>query len=336
MDWRVKALVQGVLSKTPGGMRLNSALQVLAGGRRNLARHIDDKVVDDWLVHARHLRELNFELPGRVMLEVGTGWLPVMPLCFALAGVGRCITVDLNRHLQLRHVSAVLARLGTHLDAMAQACGQPTAQLRQRWQALAAIKDGAALLQAAGIEYLAPGDATATGLGDASVDLVFSNSVLEHVPATVLAALMCETVRMLRHDGLALHNVNCGDHYAYFDRSITAVDYLRFSEREWRRWNNELLFQNRLRAIDFVHAAQAAGLHIVMDHHRPRADLLARMNEITVAEPFRHLPNEELCCTSVDFAATPRQAHAAQGDVAPPLSLVPADGGRPRPAVGQR
>ncbi len=311
MDWRVKAIVQGVLSRAPGGMWVNSGLQALAGGRRDLAQHVDDKVVDDWLVHARHLRELNFELPGRTMLEVGTGWLPVMPLCFALAGVARCITIDLNRHLQLRHVPAVLARLGAHLDAMAQACGQSAAPLRERWQAWANIKDGAALLRAAGIEYQAPGDATASGLGAASVDLVFSNSVLEHVPAAVLAALMVETVRLLRPGGLALHNVNCGDHYAYFDRSITAVDYLRFSEREWRRWNNDLLYQNRLRAIDFTQAAQAAGLHIVMDHHRARADLLARLSEITVAEPFRHLPNEELCCTSIDFAATPRQAQAA-------------------------
>ncbi len=311
MDWRVKAIVQSVLSKAPGGMQVNSALQALLGGRRNLAQHIDVKVTADWLVHARHLRELNFDLSQRVMVEVGTGWLPVMPLCFALAGVGRCITIDLNRHLQLRQVPAVLARLGEHLDAMAQACGQPVASLRQRWQALATIEDGATLLQAAGIEYHAPGDAAATGLGAASVDLVFSNSVLEHVPAAVLGALMRETARILHPDGLALHNVNCGDHYAYFDRSITAVDYLRFSEREWRRWNNDLLYQNRLRAIDFTQAAQAAGLHIVMDHHRARADLLARMNEITVAEPFRHLPNEELCCTSIDFAATPRQAQSA-------------------------
>ena len=43
------------------------------------------------------------------------------------------------------------------------------------------------VLKAAGIEYHAPADATVTGLPDASVALVFSNSVLEHVTGQVLA-----------------------------------------------------------------------------------------------------------------------------------------------------
>lgn len=305
MDWRIKGIIQGALSHLPGGMRLNDALQVTAGGRRDLGGHVDAKVVRDWLVHAHHLRQLGMALPGRTMLEIGTGWLPVMPLCFAVAGMGRCITVDLNRHLQPALARAALQRLERHLGAMASACGQEEGALRERWQRLMAAGEGKALLRAAGIEYQAPADATRTGLPPASVDLVFSNSVLEHVGAQVLGALMAESERILAPGGYSLHNVNCGDHYAYFDRSITPIHYLRYPSAQWRKWNNDILYQNRLRAVDFLKAAEQAGLRVVLDTHKPRPELLQRLPQLPIAPEFRHYPPEELCCTSLDFAATP-------------------------------
>ena len=73
------------------------------------------------------------------------------------------------------------------------------------------------IMQMARIEYRAPADATITGLADRSVALVFSNSVLEHVTHAVLGPMMREARRLLEHDGMLLHSVNCGDHYAYFD-----------------------------------------------------------------------------------------------------------------------
>ena len=30
-----------------------------------------------------------------------------------------------------------------------------------------------------------------------------------------------------------MHCANCGDHYAYFDRMITPINYLAYSEHEW-------------------------------------------------------------------------------------------------------
>jgi SAM-dependent methyltransferase len=307
MDWRIKGVIQGTLARAPAGMWLNDRLQALAGGRRDIGQHVDAKVTLDWLVHARHLDQLGWALPGRRLLEVGTGWLPVMPLCFAVAGFGRSITVDLHRHLQLPLVRPVLLRLERHLPAMALACGQPLGTLQTRWHGLTQAGSGLALLEAAGIEYHAPANATRTGLAAGSVDLVFSNSVLEHVPEPVLHALMQETRRVLSPEGLALHNVNCGDHYAYFDRAITPIHYLRYTEAQWRRWNNDILFQNRLRAVDFLAAAQAAGLETVLDTHRGRPELMARMHELPIAAQFRHYPASELCCTSLDFAARVRR-----------------------------
>ncbi len=189
------------------------------------------------------------------------------------------------------------------LGAIALASGRDAAQVKAQWQTLMHEPDGASVLRRAGINYQAPAAATRSGLVDRSVDLVFSNSVLEHVPAGVLDALMHETRRLLTADGIALHGVNCGDHYAYFDRSITPIHYLRFSSQQRRLWNNDLLYRNRLRPIDFIESARRAGLPIVTDTHKPRADLLGQIGDLPIAAEFRHYEPDQLYCTSVDFAA---------------------------------
>lgn len=310
MDWRIKGLIQGVLARTPGGMAVNDLLQRTLGGRRRLDEHVSSKIHDDWLVHMHYLRSLGFKVAGATVVEVGTGWLPVLPLCFVLAGVRRVHTFDLRRHLGRGAVQQALRLIEPHVDAIANAAGLPVVAVRDHRARILAAGDDAALLAAAGVEYHAPADATRTGLADGSVDLVISNSVLEHVPVPTLDALLGESRRMLRAGGISLHGVNCGDHYAYADPSITPIHYLRYSDQQWKRWNNDLLFQNRLRASDFLAAAERVGLRVVLDSHRPRVELLECLSRLPIDPAFGHYSPDDLCCTSIDFAATPEDAGA--------------------------
>ena len=307
MDWRIKGCIQGVLSRVPAGTAINDALQKLLGGRTDEGRHIDSKFRDDWLVLMDMLRGLGFSVRDRELMEIGTGWLPVLPLCFALAGARRIHTFDLHRHLRSHAVPALLGHLERHLGALAQACQQPEGEIRQRhaWLLAAGDGDGDQILERAGVVYHSPADATSTGFADAAVSLVFSNSVLEHVPTAVLSPMMRESSRILTTDGLALHSVNCGDHYAYFDRSISPIHYLRFDERQWRRWNNDILFQNRLRPTDFTSVVQGEGLVLVAQIQTLRADLMAQFDTMPIAAEFQRYSREDLCTTSVTFAARP-------------------------------
>lgn len=303
MDWRIKGIIQKVLSAMPGGSRLNSAMQLRVGGLRQFERNVDTKVIGDWLVLASHMKELGIPVDGRVFVEVGTGWYPTLPVCFHLAGAARCHTMDLHRLMDWNLTQRMLVRLEQHLPAIAGQLSLDEQVLRERLARLRRAGSQAELLDAAGIDYRAPGDATRTGLPDASVDVVFSNSVLEHVPGPVIGALMQETRRVLRGGGIALHSVNCGDHYAYFDRSVTQINYLRYGAAHWWLWNNDLQYQNRLRANDFLALAREAGLAVILDRQRPRPELMATIDQFPVAREFRHYSREQLCTTSIDFVA---------------------------------
>ena len=303
MHWRIKGVVQKVLGVLPGGTLLHYGLQRRFGGLRDFEREFACKV-DDWSIMTRHLRDAGQSIGGACLVEIGTGWYPTFPLACYLAGARAVETFDLNRHLRPELTARCIALLADRLDDIAIASGAAIEEVRRRYAALSSHPKPSRDLEAATsgvVRYHAPADATRTGLPAGSVDMVFSNSVLEHVPPEVITALYTESRRILRPGGLMFHSVNCGDHYAYVDRRLHQLHYLQYSSRAWSFWNNAFLYQNRLRAHRFVEDAAAAGFQIVLDTATARNENLARIRSMRVAPEFADIPRERLCITSVDF-----------------------------------
>src|SRR5258706_6303854 len=196
MDWRIKGAIQKVLGVVPGGERIHYLLQRRGGGLTDFGRECDIKV-DDWRLMMGHLRTSGIELAGSTFLEMGTGWYPTFPLCLYLAGASRVLTVDLNRHLKQDMTEQLADRLEVHVPLIAKESGRPEPEVKAAQHALVeAFQRGANVSVATGgcVDYRAPSDASKTGLASNSVDVVFSNSVLEHVPGNVIEACLSEAM----------------------------------------------------------------------------------------------------------------------------------------------
>lgn len=305
MRWRLKGLLQKLLGLLPGGGWMHYQLQRRFGGLRDFRGELASKV-DDWAIMATQLRRHGITLRDAHVMEIGSGWYPTFPFACTLAGCAAVHTFDLNRHLKPELVRGCAAALGEFLPRIAEMAELPLAEVQARYaQLMERLGDGSDLARATGgvVRYHAPADAAATGLPADSIDLVFSNSVLEHVPPQVLAPLYAESRRVLRPGAAMFHSVNCGDHYAYIDRGIHALNYLRYSDRAWALWDNAFLYQNRLRAHVFVDAAREAGFHIALDTATARPERMAQLAATPVHPQFAHIPAEKLCITSVDFIA---------------------------------
>ncbi len=303
MDWRIKGTIQKVLGFVPGGGRIHHLLQRRGGGLANFERECDIKI-DDWRLMMGHLKASRIRLAGATLLEMGSGWYPTFPFCLYLAGAERVITVDLNRHMRDDMTLAMVDRLAHHVPLIARESGLREGDIEARRLALAfSLRHGETIGEAThgSIEYRAPADAAKTFLPSDSVDVVFSNSVLEHVPGPVIEACLAESMRILKPRGIVFHSVNCGDHYAYADRGIHQLHYLQFSDRAWRKWNNAFLYQNRLRAIDFTDMAKRAGFAIEIDTSRPHPERMAQLAMIEVHPSFARYTREQLAITSIDF-----------------------------------
>jgi len=302
MNWRIKALTQKGLSYTPCGEVLNTYLQRYLGGLRHFDQEVEGKI-SDWLLAMEYIHEVGGSVENADMVEIGTGWFPTLPVCFALAGMNSCETYDLNPHLHPKMTFAMLRLLGSHIPRIAGCARRPITAVRQDYEYLMESRTLEELLARARIRYHAPADASQTDLGIKSIDLLFSNSVLEHVPRHAIVGLFSESQRVLKPSGLAVHCVNCGDHYAYFDQNITAINYLQYSSSEWQLWNNDLLFQNRLRPQDFLQIASQTGFSVLTVKQKPNPKVLAGLASMKVADDFAKYSLEELASTSLDFVA---------------------------------
>jgi len=302
MHWRLKGLAQKGLSIIPGGGYLNDGLQKRYGGLRRFEMNIADKL-EDWRLSMRYLQHVGFELDGAGVIEIGTGWFPTLPICFSLVGAKRILTYDISRHLDAGLTFRMLAALEPHLNSIAGAGGRRPEDIQARYRELLEAKDLKALLEKARVEYCAPADTGTTGSPPNNADLVYSNSVLEHVPKQVIRSLMSEIMRMLRPGGLTLHNVGCNDHYAFVDRRISFVNYLRYTEARWSRWNNRLQYQNRLRAPEFLEMASEAGLEVIYKQVAVRPGTREALTTFEVAPEFQRFSKEQMAITTVDFIA---------------------------------
>lgn len=303
MHWRVKGAIQKALGYLPFGERLHYELQRRAGGLRDFDGELAAKL-EDWRLMIGHLRAAGMPIAGTRFLEIGTGWYPTFPFCLFLVGAQRVFTVDLNRYLKPELTLRMAESLAQFVPVLAGATERAERAVADRHGALvAALRGGATVEDATGgvVAYRAPSDAAATALPAGSLDVVFSNSVLEHVPGPVIELCFVEARRILRPGGVVFHSVNCGDHYAYSDRKIHQLNYLQFSDADWERWNNDFLYQNRLRSIDLVAMARAAGFAIEVDTSRPHPLRLQQLDQIKVHPQFARYSREQLAITSIDF-----------------------------------
>ena len=93
-------------------------------------------------------------------------------------------------------------------------------------------------------------------LPDASADLIYSISVLEHVRDPALA--YSEMYRVLKSGGLCSHIIDLRDHH-----HAEPLDFLRYSDPLWRYMAGRSAgWTNRLRASDHLEAIESAGLEI--------------------------------------------------------------------------
>lgn len=300
MDWRVKGLVQKSLSLIPGGVKLNTRLQNTLGGMRDFDHNVGVKV-SDWATSMSYLSDVGFQVSGSRLMEIGTGWHPALPLCFFLAGAGSIATFDIVRLLDEKVTFHLLDGLEKRLPEIAQASKEPAATVQARFAEMRQARTIEELLRKCSITYRAPGDARATGVEANSFDLVYSNSVLEHVPRESIAQLMKESFRVLVPGGMAMHNVGCNDHYAFFDKSISFINFLKYDERGWRLWNNSLQYQNRMRAPEFVDLATAVGFEVVQARTHVRPGTREALPNLRIAPEFRHFSVDELVATTSDF-----------------------------------
>ena len=179
MHWKYKAHLLACLSRLPGGRGAYHWLQRFAGTNRlQLQRDLQ---------RAFELVDLVFAARGAVadarVVEIGTGWRPLVPYVLALSGARQVITLDINPWLTAQYARETWQALEPVLPEIATRCQVPLAEVEKRYRQVPQRANTLQeMLEPLGIEYRYPADARQTGLPTGGNGLTVNSHFIEDNP----------------------------------------------------------------------------------------------------------------------------------------------------------
>jgi SAM-dependent methyltransferase len=307
-NWLLKAGIQKLVSVAPFAHWWNEQLLQRITGTLELTQGRFDERIAHCRRHLEYFCDHGGKLPSEfTVLEIGTGWHPVVAVAMFCCGAKQVWTLDVVPLLNLRRVRNVLEMF---VDAYArgQLANQLPHLIPDRVATIREILRGREAagaddeLRRLGIHYLVRG-AQATGLETGSIDLAVSVASLEYVPVAEVAPVLREVQRVLSPTGMLSFSIDLADQYAYFDRSITPFNFLQFSDFAWKCINNSIIPLNRLRASDYQARLEEAGFEI--EQRIDRCGSFEQLQSIQLAERFKRYSAEDLAVLHTWLVARP-------------------------------
>lgn len=263
-DWRIHFATNCVKAALP----FKDELRALKA--RYAPQHVSDyhiKVIEGAVTQVDTLRRLGIDPAGKLAMEMGSGWRPVMPLVYRLAGAEHVWLSDVERLLHPRALQATVSFVRAQRELIVPALGIT----QQAFDAVLEHElDGhlPAMLKTLGLSYIQVTD----GWRDVPpIDIVFSHTTLEHIPPPVLRTIFADARRVLRPGGVMSHGVDHTDHRSHRDPRLSPIDFLRFSDGMWRLLCVDPQdYTNRLRHSDYVRMFHETGYELL--HEEPTAN----------------------------------------------------------------
>jgi SAM-dependent methyltransferase len=304
MRWQVKCAIDNAKALLPFQAQLRRLKDRLVPYQSNFE--------DDVRTVAQGVRQVQWvgavrPLNGATVLEVGSGWQPMIPILYSLAGASRVLLTDLNVLLRPDTFAAALRTLRTQRQLIQDGLKVDAGVLDQMLREDAAATMDQRLKELR-LVYMAPCDCRNLNLPAASVDVVTSRACLEHIAPDVLQDIFHESHRLLKPGGLACHWVDPSDHWEHQDKSLSRVNFLKYSDF-WFRWTyiNPINYQNRLRHPEYAQMLATAGFRIVREEREVDEASLHQLAHLQVAARFRAFSKQDLATVDSLFLATRNQ-----------------------------
>jgi SAM-dependent methyltransferase len=208
------------------------------------------------------LGALGTPVAAKRVVELGSGRTPELLGAFVLAGAASATGFDVD--VQVPADAGDPARYRALAEAMAGdddvlgALATDSAQVARRMDELAGGRWPA---------QFASFDGERLPLPDRSADLVVSKSVMEHVPAGQVGALLADVRRVLAPGGAMVHVIDLRDHMWIVDDDVETgnwLDALSYSERVFdAMFSGRSTYINRLRAHEWRALVDGLGFEVL-------------------------------------------------------------------------
>lgn len=279
--WLVKIAAKIVLKRLPVPYSVWKRLGVFRHGHMETPSY----VLGVFRRHARNAPDGHLP-PGFTALELGPGNSLASMLVAAAQGAGKIWMVDAST--DARTDVAFYKDMARALRSE----GVPVPDIE-------GARSLAEMMEICNAEYRTGGLSSLRAIPAASVDMIWSQAVLEHVRKAEFEATMRELRRILKPSGYASHVIDFKDHLG------GALNNLRFPERLWESefFARSGFYTNRIQAPDMLELFRREGFRVnVLEERRWDALPIARR---ALDRAFRNVPDDALLVRGLTVAMTP-------------------------------
>lgn len=245
-DWRILLAKNCIKAAVPFKNQARALRARLTGAP---VPDYQTSVIDGAYQQTGALRDAGFSLKGKRALEIGSGWHPILPLMYRLAGCSHVTMTDVHRLIQPANVRAAVAFLRARKLSIMR--DLPVSE--EDFEKVLGVElkgNLEEMLASLGLKYHM---ARQGWRGVQPVDIIFSHTTLEHISPDLLKKIFMDARHLLRPDGVMCHGVDHTDHRANKDLELSRIDFLRFPDKVWNMLCVDPQdYTNRLRHSDYV------------------------------------------------------------------------------------
>ena len=228
----------------------------------------------------------NFEgVANKNILEIGSGWMPIMPYFFKQLGkAGNSYTYDINEHYD----NVYIDELNSIFENNYGLTDKNSFKGKYNFPEF--------------VKYFPNSNVITSELAN-GIDIIFSRFVLEHVTPSDLKAMHERFYNQYDENTMILHFISPSDHRAYSDKSISHYDFLQYSQKEWDNIQTKFDYHNRLRLPQYLDVFSKAGfeiIHLEYDKVNPSSEKYQKFQKLKIHKDFHACSEEELLAGSIN------------------------------------
>lgn len=255
-----------------------------------------------FLLYKHHLGKVsekyNFQVADKVVVEIGPGSNLGLALCLIANGASKVYCVD-KYHSLSPNLGSFYQDLVEKIVKLMSGVMVDSETMRGHLDEAVSFQANQAIFNPEKLAYICPCDAAGLPLDDATIDLLLSHAVLEHV--SNLRGVISENARVLKPGGYVSHQVDFRDH-RNFD---TPFDFLRYSSTLWKLVNIGGGHLNRVRPFEYLCRFSEAGFEL-LDCQAQVVEHIPQGAKEKFNKEFRKLTDDEISVLRFHLIARPK------------------------------
>jgi hypothetical protein len=226
------------------------------------------------------------------LLEIGTGWIHWESTIIRLFYDVEITLFDVWDNRQLGAYKRCFGQFEEVIDKELDLDAARSERAHRLLQIIAKSNSFDEIYSALGFRYVINPSGTLKQFRDGAFSVIFSYNVLEHINRVILPGFIQDFQRLLKPSGHSIQVIDLGDHLAYYDRSVSLKNYLRYSDRAWRRFfQNDVQYFNRVQRPEWLNLFRNTGLELEEEETQS-----VDTDSIRIDKNYENLNRKDLQC----------------------------------------